>query len=195
MATYITLPPLSPGQVLTASYLNQLNDNLRVIGLHNHSGSLGEGSGVIVSGSSASPHTNRYEIICHIAPSQLNFASFSTNAVLFGGFQQSGSSTPACIAFPVSLFAGSYQFILMHEKNSDLGIASLFVGTTAGSSGSVQGEIDFYSSGQQKNSKTTVSVVIPTTGSYAITLYANTNKNTSSTGSRIRFQAFKIKKV
>ena len=58
MATYIALTSLSTKQVLTASYLDQLNDNLRVISTHDHSGSLGEGATIITSSSAASPFVN-----------------------------------------------------------------------------------------------------------------------------------------
>ena len=195
MATYIALPSLSTGQVVTASYLNQLNDNLRVISDHNHSGSAGEGNSVIISGSSASPHTNRYEVICHIAPSSTNFTGFSTNSMLFGGYQQSGTAIVACAGFPISLFAGSYQLQLMHEMGTAMGIASVLLRETPSVAGSSQGAIDMYAAATSFNNRTMLTVVVPTTGSYVLTIGASGNKNALSSNSTIKFQAFKIKKV
>lgn len=193
---YIILPSLAAGQVLTASYLNQLNDNLRVVGKHNHSGSAGEGaSSLNVSSSAASPYLNRYEIVPYIAPSQTNFStSTQASTILFGMHRQSTTSCPASIMFPVGLFAGVYQLEIMHEMNTDLGIASILVGQT-GATACVWGELDQYASAAACNQKTSFTGSIPTSASHVITIRTWGDKNVSSAGSIIRFQAMKIRKT
>ena len=192
---YITLPSLSTNKVLTASYLNQLNDNIKVIGAHDHSGSLGEGASTItVSSSAASPHALRYEFYPFVTvPSSQNFSTMvsqgTTGSTIFGMHIQSGAACPGSAMFPVSLFAGVYKLEILHEKNTNLGIASVLVGT------SVVGELDEYASVAACNSKTSFSASVPTTASYVITLRVDGNKNVSSTASVVKFQAAKIRKT
>src|SRR3990167_3540552 len=146
MATYIALPSLSTKQVLTASYLDQLNDNLRVISTHDHSGSLGEGATIITSSSAASPFVNRHEITAYFSPSNTAFATFTvTCAVFFGGYMATDGACPASIMYPIGLFSGEYKLELMHEKNTNLGIASLLVGT------SIIGQVDEYAATGSQN--------------------------------------------
>lgn len=117
MATYITLPSLSAQQILTASYLNQLNDNLRVISVHDHSGSTGEGSASVqTSGSGASPFLARQWAVAHIAPSQVNWNTDATDGqFIFRNQKNKTSGCSASLSFPVALFSGTYELFIMYS--------------------------------------------------------------------------------
>lgn len=193
MANYITLPSLSANKVLTASYLNQLNDDLRVISLHNHSGSLGEGAAVIISSSAASPFVYRIEAVIHMVPSQTGFDSFvgATSRFFERAVGNSGTaSQSAC--FPVSLMPGTYEMTFMTLKSSANGIASAILG------GSTIGEFDTYQAGGTVSdgiTRATAGFRITTAASYVLQIAACGKKNASSTGSPITMQAFKLRRV
>ena len=187
--TYITLPAVSPNKVLTASYLNQLVEDIRVVGRHDHSGSLGEGSTILLSSSAASPYFNRYEIICHSVASQTGFATLTAASnYIFGGYRQTSAAT-ASAKWPLGLFAGVYTFELMSETNASLGTASIFLGA------STIGEIDTYSAASAQAVISSLTASAPTSGSYVLAITASGKKNASSAGSLIRIQAFKIRKT
>lgn len=193
MPAYTDLGSLSANQVLTAPYLNSLNDNLRVISVHDHSGSAGDGaSSVIVGASGASPYVNRMEVIVWIPPSANNFNTvdglIQDYNYVFGGYHKN-ISIPASMQFPISIFAGTYTFQIMHEQNTNMGIASLLVG------GCSWGEIDFYASAQNRNVLTTLTGSIPTSGSYTLNITASGKKNALSSSTNMRFQAWKIRKT
>ena len=130
MPTYITLPSLSANKVLTASYLNQLNDDLRVISLHDHSGSLGEGNtNVTNSGSGASPYTYRYEVICALAPSQTNWSDNIYDLLcLFDQKLRKTLASNASLIYPVALYAGTYQLQVMFNDSVGSGSTKILLG-------------------------------------------------------------------
>lgn len=189
---YTTLPSISANKVLTASYLNNLNEDLRVISGHNHSGSAGEGASLLLSTSAASPFTSRQEIISHIVPSATNFSIVRPATNIFAAYQQSSATTPASIAFPIGLLGGTYQITLMHEKNTNLGIASLVLAQSVGISPSTASEIDFYGTSLSSNQITKITASIPNSGSYIVMLSACGKKNVSSSNSAIRFTAIHL---
>ena len=115
---YTILPSLSPNKVLTASYMNELNDNLRVFSRHNHSASLGEGAAIIRSASAASGLTYRYEAQAHIAPSQTNWStSTGANSFIFGGKMGKAAGVAASLKFPVGLYSGLYSLWVMFDDS------------------------------------------------------------------------------
>lgn len=188
---YVTLPSLSANQVITASYMNQLANNIRVIGLHDHSGSAGEGNvNVTVAASAGSPYVYRQEILFHSAPSQSNFntSALDTTYVSFA-YRQTDTACPASIMYPLGLFSGTYNVKIMHPKTASLGIASVLIGS------SVLGEIDMYSATASKNLTSTLSASIPTTASYTFTVRTDGSKNASSSGSTVILQMAHIRRI
>src|SRR3990167_1057663 len=133
MSTYTTLPSLSANQVVTASYVNGLNENLRVIGRHNHSGSAGEGSSYIaVASSGASGLSYLYEIYTCFAPSQQNFSSsFSGACYLLLSGLETDTAIPASLKYPVGLFAGIHDVRLLSESGASFGLASVLIGASS----------------------------------------------------------------
>jgi len=119
MPTYTILPSLSANKVLTASYMNLLNDDLRIIGTHGHSGCVGEGASLVNSGSAASPFVYRQEAICYIAPSQTNWSTSTQGATaIFGAVISKLAGVAASIKFPVFLYQGTYRLDVMFHNNS-----------------------------------------------------------------------------
>lgn len=183
MANYISLPSISSNKVLTASYLNQLNDDLRILSLHNHSGSLGEGASDFNVGNSASPFVRRHEIIPFISPSQSNVTLTTTLSAcqyFFNAFLAMAS--PASALYPLGLVAGTYRVSILHETNTNLGIASVLIGTSS------LGQFDSYSS-PSNIARANFNASIPSSGSYVLTIRASGNKGASATNSEINYMA------
>lgn len=126
---YTNLPALSANKVLTTCYLNDLNNNLRVLSLHNHSGSLGEGASLVRSASAASGLFYRYEIQTHFAPSQTNWdTNADSQSYLYGtAKQKSPTNQAASLKFPLGLYAGTYKlWVMFDDQNS--GSSKIYLG-------------------------------------------------------------------
>ena len=189
--TYINLPSLSANQVITASYINSLNEDIRIVGRHNHSGSLGEGSTQIgVASSGASALSNFCEIFTCFAPSQSNFSSsFSGCHYLLIGGMATDTAIPASIKYPTGLFSGIYNVQTLSETGASFGTASVLIGTSS------IGTFDMYSSTSVANVFTSYTASIPTSASYTITVSSDGSKNASSSVSKIRIRAIYMRRI
>ena len=106
---YFTLSALSPIKVLTASYMNDLNENLRIISAHAHSPSLGEGASIVGSTSAACGFVYRQEAQSFLAASVANGGSgISTNNYFGVEFVKDSPGTAASARYPVALHKGTY---------------------------------------------------------------------------------------
>ena len=199
MSTYITLPSLSTNKVLTASYLNLLNDNLRVISLHNHSGSIGEGNTTVNVASAASPFVYRIEAIAHMVPSQVRFSSFvgSTSRFFERAVGAPDTVSPQSACFPVNLMPGTYEMTLMSLASNANGIASGILSRETFGASTI-GEFDTYTGGTTISdfiTRATATFRITTSASYILEIIANGKKNALSSGSSVTIQAFKLRRV
>lgn len=141
MPTYFTPPALSSNKVLTASYLNQINDDLLVISTHNHSGSLGEGSTDISGIGFSGSFFDRYEIACLIAPSQTGFGIRQDINYLFMGALVNLTVGAASVAFPLFLRKGIYKLWELHDNDTGSGSLTACIGTTLNTNTSVIGTV------------------------------------------------------
>ena len=191
MPTYSTLPSLSANQVITASYVNQLNENMRVISKHNHSGSAGEGSQYIaVASAGASELTYAYEVFTCFAPCQQNFStSFSGACYLLMSGLQTDTSIPASLKYPIGLFSGIYNAQVLSEQGASLGLASVLIGASS------LGTFDMYASTSNGNIFTSLSASVPTSASYILTIRSDGSKNASSAGSIVRLRAVYLRRI
>ena len=130
MPTYITLPSLSANKVLTACYINLLNDDLRVIGTHGHSGCLGDGSASITSSSAASPFAYRYEVPAHIAPSQTSWSTLVGAAYIFGVQMGKTLANAASLKFPIGLYRGTHEIFVMYDDSVASGSTKILIDGT-----------------------------------------------------------------
>lgn len=189
MATYITLPSLSANHVLTASYMNTLHDDLQVFSKHNHSGSAGEGITIVGACSGASPFVRRIEINPVISPSSTNWSQINVGvaAIMNQFITTANDNTGPSVVYPLNMFPGTYNILIMHQNNPGNGIfsASLY-GTYAGS-------IDTYNAANSYDNVIILSGIgIASPAASGLLKLSACGKNASSTGFTRGIQLIKV---
>jgi len=132
MADYFPLPSLIANEVITASYLNVLNDNSQVISTHDHSGGSGEGASIIQSSSAASPFAYRHEVYVALYASQINWATLTgvPGTYIFGEQLIKTTAVAASLSFPISLYRGAHKLYVMFDDTIAGSTAVLVGGST-----------------------------------------------------------------
>ena len=117
MADYTSLPSLSSGNIITASYLSELADNLRVISTHSHTGASGMGSASQVSASATSGYVFHHELSNFLVFSQNNWDTGDSSGYIFGAAKKKTLGSAASLNYYVYLYRGAYTMKVMFDNN------------------------------------------------------------------------------
>jgi len=172
MADYTSLPSLSSGNIITASYLSELADNLRVISTHSHTGASGMGSASQVSASAASGYVFQQELSNFLEFSNTNWDTGDSTGYIFGAAKKKDVlGSAASLSYYVYLYRGAYTMKVMFDNNISSASATFLLDP------SVLGTIvTAGSSTPQRSAVCNIFFNCPTTGSFLLQL--NTAANT-----------------
>ena len=131
---YSIPPSLSANKILTASQMNLTLDDLRIIGGHNHSGSLGEGSDNIQFSGTPCALVYRYEFPFFLPASNSNWGTSVLSAkYLFYNSLSSNSACSASLKYPVTVACGTYSVGVIYDDTVGGSMAIWLNGASLGS--------------------------------------------------------------